>query len=414
MTSASTYSESEQSADKGSEAQRGLGINAQSELALANLPTRPAPELEETCLLHGKAVGEGDVVIILSQLALRQIAAHSTSDLDYEVGGAMLGRAFRNNGRVYVEVRAAIPAVTKDHGPVHFTFTADAWAQLHKDRSENYPDLDILGWFHTHPDLGVFYSSDDVVVHSAAFTLPWHVGMVIDPLRKETGFFGWNAGSLAPIAGFYEQTDVQPSSLLKWQMVRTAVWDYPYEAGLEDSGDHVPSTVYLPPSNNVNLPALKSYTGFALGALGLLLSFFLVVGWVLPLTQEVDRLQNMVIVLADTALAESNAAYCPDPALRILSPLTGSRVTAGSEVELLGSTMIADAAGYQVNVRPAESANWMLVDEHRQGTKLGQLAVWDTELAPAGDYEIRLTAVDGNHIRLSGSPPCAIAIEITP
>jgi len=45
---------------------------------------------------------------------------------------------------------------------------------------------------------------------------------------------------------------------------------------------------------------------------------------------------------------------------------------------------------------------------------LGQLAVWDTESVPVGDYEMRLTAVDENHIRLSGSPPCAIAIELTP
>lgn len=415
MTSESTYSDTGPAADEGYEPQGELGINAQFELALANLPLQTAPDLDDTCLLHGQRVGENEVVVILSQLALRQIAAHSKSNLDYEVGGAMLGRAFRSNGQAYVEVRAAIPAVTNDHGPVHFTFTADAWSQLHKDRSENYPDLDIIGWFHTHPDLGVFYSSDDVVVHSAAFTLPWHVGMVIDPIRRETAFFGWNAGALVPYAGFYEQRDVQPYSLLDWQVVHTDVWDHPYEYREQENRDHAPSRVYLPPSNNVNLPALKTYAAFALGGLGLLLSFFLLVGWVLPLTHEVDRLQNMVIVLADEALAESNAAYCPDPALRILAPLTGSRVPSGSQVEVMGTAMIADAAGYQINVRPAEGSNWILVDKERsRGTKLGQLAVWDTESAAVGDYEMRLTAVDKNHIRLSGSPPCAIAIELTP
>ncbi len=414
MTSASTYSEKGQPADQGNEQPGELGINAQSELALANLPIRTAPDLDETCLWHGQTVNEGEVVVIFSQLALRQIAAHSNSNLDYEVGGAMLGRVFRSNGQAYVEVRAAIPAVTEDHGPVHFTFTADAWSQLHKDRSENYPDLDMVGWFHTHPDLGVFYSSDDVVVHSAAFTLPWHVGMVIDPVRKETGLFGWNAGSLIPYAGFYELRDVQPYSLLDWKVVYTAVWDHPYEYRQQEIRNYGSSTVYLPPSNNVNLPALKSYAGFALGVLGLLLIFFLLFGLILPLTREVDRLQNMVIVLADTALADSNAAYCPDPALRILAPLTGSRVSAGSTVEVMGTAMIADDARYQVNVRSLDGANWMLVNERRNGTKLGQLAVWDTESVPVGDYEIRLTAVDGNHIRISGSPPCAIAIELTP
>ncbi len=414
MTSASTYSESGQEPEQGNEGQRELGVNAQFELALANLPVRSAPDLDETCLLHGQDAAGEDVVIVLSQLALRQISAHSNSNLDYEVGGAILGRAFRSNGQAFVEVRAAIPAVTADHGPVHFTFTADAWSQLHKDRNENYPDLDIVGWFHTHPDLGVFYSSDDVVVHSAAFTLPWHIGMVIDPIRKEAGFFGWKEGVLEAFAGFYEMHDVQPYSLLDWQMVRTAVWDHPYAYRYQESGEQNSSTVYLPPSNNVNLPAVRSYAGFALGALGLLLSFFLLVGVVLPLTREVDKLQNMVIVLAGTALADSNAAYCPDPALRVLAPLTGSRFPSGSAIELMGTAMIADAAGYQVNVRPADGASWILINERRKGIKLGELGIWDTESLPAGDYEIRLTAVDGNHIRLPGSPPCAIAIELTP
>ena len=76
--------------------------------------------------------------------------------------------------------------------------------------------------------------------------------------------------------------------------------------------------------------------------------------------------------------------------------------------------MIANAARYQINVRPAESARWTLVDTRRKGTKLGQLAAWDTASAPVGDYEMRLTAVDSNNIRLSGSPPCAIAIRLVP
>ena len=405
MTSASTYSEEKQPADHQNDKQT-------DGFAFVNLPVQTPPDLEETGVRHGQPVGEDEVVVILSQLALRQIFAHSTSDLDCEVGGAMLGRAFRNNGQTFVEVRAAIPAINDDHGPVHFTFTADAWAQLQKDRSESYPDLDIVGWFHTHPDLGVFYSSDDVVVHSAAFTLPWHIGMVIDPIRNESGFYGWVKGSLAPYSGFYELMDVQPYSLLEWRTVKSAIWDHPYDYDQQDLGEQDQSRVYLAPSNNMNLPL--RYAGFAVGALGLLLSFFLLVGWVMPLTREVDRLQNMVILLADEALAQSNAAYCPEPNLRILAPLTNSRIPVGSPVEVMGTAMITEAAGYQVNVRPVESASWLLVDQRRQGTKLGQLAVWDTESAPAGDYEMRLTAVDRNNIRLSTSPPCAIAIELTP
>ncbi len=47
MTSASTYSEPGQEPDQGYEAQRELGVGAQFELALANLPVRTAPDLDE-------------------------------------------------------------------------------------------------------------------------------------------------------------------------------------------------------------------------------------------------------------------------------------------------------------------------------------------------------------------------------
>lgn len=413
MTSASTYSEEDRAAEREAGASEAPAFDDHAAYAVANLPVRAVPELDEIGIAHGQPHQGDEAVIIVSQLALRQIAAHSESNLDCEVGGAMLGRAFRNNGQTFVEVHAAIPAVTDDHGPVHFTFTADAWSQLHKDRAERYPDLDIVGWFHTHPDLGVFYSSDDVVVHSAAFTLPWHVGMVVDPVRKETALFGWRGRQLWPTAGFYELRDVQPYSLLPWKLVQTAVWDHPYEHSEQEFYDSRESSVFLPPSNNINLPGLR-YFGLGMGILGLLLSFFLLVGLVLPLSREVDRLQNMVIVLADTALADSNGAYCPDPDLRILAPITGVRATVGSAIEVMGTAMLANAAGYQINMRPAESTSWVLVGERSRGTKLGQLATWDTESAAAGDYELRLTAVDSNNIRIAGSPPCSIAIELVP
>lgn len=408
MTSASTYSDAEETAQGG----HGYQLPPDQLDALNSLPGLKPPVLDEECLFHGRLEKGDNVNVILSQIAIRHIAAHSYSNLQCEVGGALLGRAYQSNGRVYVDVRAAIPAVTADQGPVHFTFTADAWSQLHRDRAEAYPDLDIVGWFHTHPDLGVFYSSDDVVVHSAAFTQPWHVGMVVDPVRKETSYFGWHEGQLIAKSGFYELLDLQPYSLLEWQVVRTAVWDHSYD--FPESGEPISSMVYLPPNNRPMLPVLKPYLGFIVGALGLLLSLFLLIAWVMPLTREVDRLQNMVIVLADSAMADSNAAACPDPRLRILTPLTGQRFESGATIEVMGTTMINDAANFQVNVRPNSADSWVLVGSDRKGTKLGTLANWDTTLAPVGLYEMRLTAVDNNNIRLSGSPPCAIVVELSP
>lgn len=241
--------------------------------AISGLPSRPLPAPAAEWLRHGETPAEGQPVVLLHQTALLQIHAHSRSRLDAELGGALLGHAYRYKGSVVVEVKAALPAVSSDHGPVHFTFSADSWSRLHRDRTAHYAQLDIVGWFHTHPDLGVFYSSDDVVVHSAAFTLPWHVGLVVDPVRDEAAFFGWVDGALTTLNGFYELRDRQPETVVPWRAVRTAVYDRPYEPEpAPESADDTPSRVVLSRSARPRFSARE--LGLAASAGALLLSFF--------------------------------------------------------------------------------------------------------------------------------------------
>jgi hypothetical protein len=193
--------------------------------------------------------------------------------------------------------------------------------------------------------------------------------------------------------------------------VPTAVWDHPYEPS--DMRQYGGSRVFLPTTSAPTLPPLKVYLGYGLAALGLLLSVIILIAWVMPLTREVDRLQNMVVVLADSALADSNAALCPDPRLRILSPLAGQTIPAGSLVELMGTAMMPAVSRYQIDVRPGGgNVRWTPVDSFRGSTKLGELATLNTESWPPGVYEVRLQAVDNNNIRVAGSPNCAIALEL--
>lgn len=185
------------------------------------LPLR-RPPLRDDCVMHGEdPLAGAEPNVVVTQAAVRQIQAHCQSNLGAEVGGVLLGEAYQYNNQIYVEIAAAIPAINADHGPVHFTFTADVWRQIHRDR-EQYPDLDVVGWFHTHPDLGVFFSADDEVVHAAAFTQPWHVALVVDPVRHEASFFGWWNGQITAFDGFYELIPLAgedgsvPRSIIDW------------------------------------------------------------------------------------------------------------------------------------------------------------------------------------------------------
>jgi proteasome lid subunit RPN8/RPN11 len=369
------------------------------------LPEWRPPNLAEKGWLHGRSPAN-EQIIIMRQEALRQVVAHSHSNRRVELGGALLGQVYRYQNQIYVEIMAALPAVSGSHGPIHFTFNADSWTQLQRDRTERYPKLDMVGWFHTHPGLGVFYSGDDVVVHSAAFTLPWHVGLVVDPVGNEASFFGWNKGQLAPSAGFYELLE-SPGPVVNWKMVRTSVWQETYE-------EHLAAGQELAPYSRGDMAYSSSQNwGLIVGALGLLLGFFLLVGWVVPLTRQVNQLEALTLTLADQTLTE-NVAACPDPNLRILSPAVSSGVRVGDEVDVVGTAVYPQAYRYRVEVRPVGADLWSLVGDKRADTDLGKIATWDTTLHQPAAYEMRLTAVDRNNIRLTNSAMCLITLEIQP
>ena len=407
MTSASIFSDKVEDKRPSSPTTDPFAMDTPLAAEIQTLAERPFPDLSEGYALHGQMGAEDTVWIIARQSALEQIRTHSISNLRTELGGVLLGRAYRSGKRLLLVIKAALPAVSSDQGPSHFTFSADSWTQIHKDKAAQYPDLDIIGWFHTHPALGVFYSSDDVVVHSAAFTLPWHVGLVIDPIRNEACFFGWNNGELIPFTGFHEKLDPNPNPVIKWRVVRTSVRQMAF----------YDESLYAPEPKTAEMQSRGKrtpYWGVLVAAVSLLLTFFFLVGWVVSLNRQVTQMETVITTMAHEGLANSNAALCPDPHLRILAPLTGSRTTVGASVQLLGTAVIGDAAGYQLQSRLAGTNEWTTVDTRRWDTSLGQLGRWRTKDVQPGLYELRLTAVDNNNIRLSNSAPCMINLELLP
>lgn len=277
MTSASTYSDQDQALDSTQPVDQEVAITTgQSQ----NEPNKAQyQELRSAIHLHGHAPAGDQVRVFISQSALEQIDEHAHSDLNREVGGVLMGYLREGEAHLSIEVLAALPAVSADHGPVHFTFTADAWARIHEDRSDQYPDLQIVGWFHTHPDLGVFYSADDVVVHTAAFVMPWQVGLVIDPVRLEGCLFGWRSVPndmskpiLIPINGYYERLDERPASETTWRFVRSTIWQDSY---FPEGGDYVPNDLYLPDNDWPSLPRISPWWGVFLGGTSLIISLLL-------------------------------------------------------------------------------------------------------------------------------------------
>ena len=376
---------------------------------IESLPERPLSDILGKAHLHGTQPMANQVIVSHRQQALSQIRAHSISNLRSELGGVLLGHAYRDGSQLVVDVIAALPARNDDHGPVHFTFTADAWSQIHHDRAARYPDLEIVGWFHTHPGLGVFYSSDDVVVHTAAFTLPWHVGLVVDPLGNEASYFGWQGTVLAPIAGYFEQLDTQEKPIAPWRVAKAEVWHTRETEQFYASYEATEASGLARPAFGQERPFALSNNAI-LGILGFVIGFFLLFGWVVALNGQINSLENVIVNLADET--SGNAVSCTNPQLRILSPADGAQLAGGEAISIFGTASQPEAARYQIEYRPADGDSWELAGVQRRQTNLGLLTNWDSKALPLGQYELRLTAVSRQNIPLPGIASCEISVEL--
>jgi proteasome lid subunit RPN8/RPN11 len=161
------------------------------------------------------------IKVFVSRAAYLGFVDHSTSDLESEVGGILVGAWSVDSDwqQEFIVVETALPARFTRQGSVYLTFTQDSLVDLHAEMDEHYPDKQIVGWYHTHPGMGVFLSSYDAWLHHHFFPEPWQVALVIDPLSPAGGFFIRQVdGTLDPgrYFGFHELDVNSAESFVGW------------------------------------------------------------------------------------------------------------------------------------------------------------------------------------------------------
>ena len=64
-----------------------------------------------------------------------------------------------------------------------------------------------MGWYHTHPNFGIFLSHHDLFIHHNFFSQALQVAYVVDPINQTRGFFHWHNGGMAQVTGYYLTAD---------------------------------------------------------------------------------------------------------------------------------------------------------------------------------------------------------------
>jgi proteasome lid subunit RPN8/RPN11 len=172
-----------------------------------------------------KAEGENGrsprLQVFVTQTAFKAINNHANSDLDNEVGGWLAGRWCKDidTKAEYVVVEALLPAQQVRSGSTFLTFTHDSQVAMLAALEERYAKKGIVGWYHTHPRMGLFLSGYDTWLHDHFFPHPWQVALVVEPHSHTGGFFIRN-GKLEldtrRYFGFYELHNRRHESIVDW------------------------------------------------------------------------------------------------------------------------------------------------------------------------------------------------------
>lgn len=155
------------------------------------------------------------IPVFVSEQVMRAIERQSATDKERETGGVLLGGFYRSDKGSFVEITDIIEAENATGTDVSLTFTHQTWEHIHEQVARRGDDAQIVGWYHSHPGLGVFMSKQDEFIHSSFFADPWHVAIVHDPIYSNWGCFKWADGKLDRAGGFYVYADKRRARQLR-------------------------------------------------------------------------------------------------------------------------------------------------------------------------------------------------------
>jgi len=150
---------------------------------------------------------DADLPIFVDIDVMRDMESHALTDTSVELGGVMLGGQFEDDeGNAFVLVTDSLRAEHYEATKGSFKFTHETWQQISRQRDEFPKELQMVGWYHTHPDWGVFLSGMDMFICDNFFNRPLDLALVIDPCRGDRGWFHWEPAAKDRIrrtGGFY-------------------------------------------------------------------------------------------------------------------------------------------------------------------------------------------------------------------
>jgi proteasome lid subunit RPN8/RPN11 len=138
-------------------------------------------------------------VSLISESIIDQTKAFTAPRGHLEMGGLLIGHVDKDGNNICVtgffpEQIQATPGYCEFDGK-WMIIAAEAIRIANEfiiQKSSNSPKIRIIGWIHTHPDLGIFLSGTDIKTYKHLLNFSpdgRFMAVVVDPLRNEHGIF---------------------------------------------------------------------------------------------------------------------------------------------------------------------------------------------------------------------------------
>lgn len=109
-------------------------------------------------------------------------------DRSRERGGFLIGR-LPAQPRGVTRIERVVPCPDAPSTAYSLTFRAEEWQLVHADAAIRSGDAQIVGWFHSHPDMPVRMSAQDRFIQRNFFSHPGHVAWIRDPIGGSEAFW---------------------------------------------------------------------------------------------------------------------------------------------------------------------------------------------------------------------------------
>jgi len=152
--------------------------------------------------LAGEDLAEGsfpvspraDFRLCMNPAVHQGIFQHAKQDTTVEICGVLVGQWQQDENGPHAVIEDFIRCDSATSKFAEVTFTHESWSQINKEMDTRFEEKRIVGWYHSHPEFGIFLSDRDCFIHEHFFSGLGQVAYVVDPVRDLEGMFAWKNG----------------------------------------------------------------------------------------------------------------------------------------------------------------------------------------------------------------------------